>query len=104
MSAAAEAVIGAVYVNAREAVPALKILDEMGHRQPRTPMQTDNSDAHSVVNNNVQLKRTKATDMRFYWIQCREAQSHFRYYWRPGSQNWADCWTKHFPASHHINM
>jgi len=104
MSSAAEAEIGAMYINAREAVPARKLLEEMGHPQPRTPMQTDNSAAYSVVTNNVQPKRTKAMDMRFYWLRCRDAQGQFRYYWRPGSQNWADYWTKHFPASHHINM
>ena len=38
MSLAAESEIGEIYVNAHEAVPARKILIEMGHRQPRTPM------------------------------------------------------------------
>ena len=38
MSSAAEAEIGAMYVNAHEAVPAGQSLIEMGHRQPRTPM------------------------------------------------------------------
>ena len=38
MSLAAESEIGAIYVNAREAVPARKIFNEMGHRQPRTPL------------------------------------------------------------------
>ena len=59
MSSAAEAEIGAIYVNAREAVPDRQSLNEMGHHQPRTPMQTDNTDAHSVVTNNVQPKCTK---------------------------------------------
>ena len=104
MSLAAEAEIGAMYVNACEAVPARNILDEMGHRQPRTPMQTDNSAAHSVVTNNVQPKRTKAMDMGFYWLWFHDAQGQFRFYWRLGSQNWADYWTNHFPTSHHINM
>ena len=66
MSSVAEAEIGAMYVNAREAVPARKILDKMGHRQPQTPMQTDNLAAHSVVTNNVQPKRTKAMDIHIY--------------------------------------
>ena len=67
-------------------------------------MQTYNSAAHSVVTNNMQPKRTKAMDMRLYWIWSPDTQDQFRYYWRLGSQNWADYWTKHFPASHHINM
>ena len=99
MYSAAKSEIGAMYVNAREAVPARKSLNEMGHHQPRTPMQTENTAAHSVVTNNVQPKRTKEMNMRFHWLRCGDAQYQFRYYWRPGSQNWADYWTKHFPAS-----
>ena len=87
MSSAAEAEIGAMYVNARNAVPARKILDEMGHRQPQTPTQSDNSAAHSVVTNNVHPERTKATGMIFYWLWCRDVQGQFRYYWRLGNQN-----------------
>ena len=63
ISLASEAEIGAMHVNAREAVPARKSLNEMGHRQPRTPMQTDNTVAHSVVTSNVQPKRTRSVDM-----------------------------------------
>ena len=69
ISSAAEAEIGAVYVNAPEAVLFRQRLNEMGHHQPRTPMQTDNTAAHSVVTKNVQPKRTKAIDMRFHWLR-----------------------------------
>jgi len=93
-----------MFINAREAVPTRKTLEEMGHPQPTTPMQTDNSAAHSVVTNNVQPKRTKAMDMRFHWLRCRDAQGQFRYYWRPGTMNLADYWTKHFPGIHHANV
>ena len=104
ISLAEEAEIGAMYANARKDVPSRQSLNEMGHHQPRTPMQTEHTAAHSVVTNNVQPKRTKAMDVRLHWLRCHNAQDQFRYYWRPGSQNWADYWTKHFPASHHINM
>ena len=76
MSLEAEAEIGAMYVNAREAIPAQQSLNEMGHRQPRTPMKTDNTAANSVVTNNVQPKRTKEMDMRFHWLRCRDAQEN----------------------------
>ena len=59
MSLEAEAEIGTMYVNAREVVAAQRNLNEMGHRQPRTPMQTNNTASHSVATNNVQPKRTK---------------------------------------------
>jgi len=35
MSSAAEAELGALYVNAREAVPMRHLLEEMGHKQPK---------------------------------------------------------------------
>ena len=38
MLSAAEAEIGATYINAREAVPQRMTLSEMGHPQPTTPM------------------------------------------------------------------
>ena len=80
------------------------MLTEMGHTQPRTPIQTDNSTAEGVINSKIQPKRTNSMDMRFYWLRCREAQEQFRFYWRPGGQNLADYWTKHHPAAHHQNL
>ena len=102
MSSAAEAELAALYINAREAIPQRQCLEEMGHKQPPTPMQTDNTTALGVVNNNIQPKRTKAMDMRFHWLRCREAQHQFRFFWRPGHTNKADYWTKHHCAAHHI--
>ena len=103
MSSAAEAELGALYINAREAVPMRQLLTEMGHTQPSTPIQTDNSTACGVVNSNIQPRRTKAMDMRFHWLRDREAQSQFRFYWAPGKDNLGDYWTKHHCAAHHID-
>ena len=73
----------------------------MGHKQPATPIQTDNAMAEAVINGKVQPKRTKAMDMRFHWLRDRECQQQFRIYWKPGKLNYADYWTKHHPAKHH---
>ena len=54
MSSAAEAELGALCTNARETVYIRQILEEMGHPQPPTPIQTDNSTACGIVNNNIQ--------------------------------------------------
>jgi hypothetical protein len=64
MSSAAEAKLGAMYINARKAVEERIILEEMGHNQPATPVQVDNSTAEGIINKRVQPKRTKAMDMR----------------------------------------
>jgi hypothetical protein len=63
-------------------------------------MQTNNSAAHALLTNKILPKALKAMDMQFHWLMCHEAQGQFRYYWRPGTQNLADYWTKHYPASH----
>ena len=90
MSSAAEAKLGAIYIHAQEAIPMQLLLKEMGHKQPPTPIQTDNSTAHGVVANNIQPQLTKARDMRFHWLCCQDAQGRFQYYWRPGPNNRAD--------------
>ena len=104
MSSAAEAEIAALYINAREAIPMRQLIEEMGHKQPPTPLQTDNSTALGVVTNTIQPKRTKAMDMRFHWLRCRENQKQFRTYWREGPTNRADYPTKHHPSVHHTEV
>ena len=66
MSSAAEADICALFINCREAVPARHTLDKMGHKQPLTPMQTDNTTALRVVTNNIASKRLKSMDMKLH--------------------------------------
>jgi hypothetical protein len=104
MSSATEAELAALFIMAREAVYIRIILEEMGHKQPPTPIQTDNAMADAVINGKVQPKRTKAMDMRFHWLRDRECQKQFKFYWRPGKTNYADYWTKHHSATHHVNI
>ena len=101
MSSAAEAELGALFINCREAIPARHALEEMGHKQPPTPMQTDNTTALGVVTNNIASKRLKSMDMKFHWLRCRATQGQFRHYWRPGPTNLADYVTKHHAPIHH---
>ena len=65
---------------AQEAVYIRIILEELGHKQPPTPLQTDNALADAVINGKVQPKRTKAMDMRFHWLRDQEYQQQFRIY------------------------
>jgi hypothetical protein len=74
MSSAAEAELGALYLNAKEAVYLRQILSKMGHPQPKKPIQMDNTTAEGVINNKIQPKCTKAMDMQFHWLHDREAQ------------------------------
>ncbi len=104
MSSAAEAELGALFINAKEAVYLQKILEEMDHPRPRTPIQTDNTAAEGVINNKIQPKCTKAMGMRYHWLHDREAQAQFNIYWQPGGTNLADYFTKHHAPAHHVNI
>ena len=67
MSSAAEAELGGLYtLMPGYRCPREKTLEELKHKQPRTPMQTDNSTAMGVVSNKIQPKQTKAMDMIFH--------------------------------------
>jgi hypothetical protein len=48
MSSAAEAELGALFINAKTAVSMQQTFQELGHPQPLTPMQTDNATAQEI--------------------------------------------------------
>ncbi len=104
MSSATEAELAGLYIMARTAVYIRIILEELGHTQPPTPLQTDNAMADGIINSKVQPKQTKAMDMRFHWLCNWECQQQFCIYWQPGKLNYANYWTKHHPETHHHNM
>jgi hypothetical protein len=99
MSSTAEAKLGTLFINAKTPLSMCRMLKEVGHPQTQTPIQTDNSTAHALLTNKILPKALKAMDMQFHWLQCHCAQDQYWYYWRPGTQNVADYWTKHHPAS-----
>ena len=101
LSSAAEAEVGALIHNGKEAFPFRIALEEMGHPQAATPMATDNNTASGIATDTVKQKRSKAIDMRFYWIRDRVRQGQFQIYWSKGQTNRADYFSKHHPASHH---
>jgi hypothetical protein len=104
MYSAAEAEIGAVFINSKEGAVLCTSLEELGHPQPPTPMETDNTTATGYSNGTIKQKRTKAMDMRFYWIKDRVKQGQFNVHWGPGYQHLADYFTKHHSPAHHKRM
>jgi hypothetical protein len=101
ISSAADSEIGAVFINAKEGAVLRTTLEELGHRQPPTPMETENTTATGYSNGTIKQKRTKAMDMRFYWIKDWLKQGQFKIYWGPCFQNLADYFTKHHSPAHH---
>ena len=43
-------------------------------------------------------------DMQFYWVQDRIRQGHYNVFWKPGSTNSADYFTKYHPHHHYCHM
>ena len=65
MSSAVEAELSALFINAKTAVSIRQTLIELGHPQPRTPMQTDDATAHALLTNKILPKAL---------LRCRDAQ------------------------------
>jgi hypothetical protein len=68
LSSASEAEIGTLFHNGKRATILRTTLHEMGYLQPATPMQTNNSTACGIANNNIKQQQSWAIDMRFYWV------------------------------------
>ena len=66
MGSAAEAKIGATYINVQESFPIRTLFCKLGHPQPATPIQKDNSTGDVFANDTNKQKPSKSIDMRFY--------------------------------------
>ena len=104
MSSVQEAETGAGFYNAKEILPLRQTLEELGHPQGPTPLQFDNQSAKQILNEEVSQKRSKAMDMRYYWLRDRAKQQQFHIHWKSGDKNLADYYTKHHSPSHHRKM
>ena len=104
LSSAAEAELAALFYNAKDGCMLRNTLEEMGHPQPATPIQADNACAVGLANDTIKRRRSKAIDMRFYWVKDQVKEGKFLIYWRKGSENDADYFTKNHAPSHHRKM
>jgi hypothetical protein len=101
VSSAAEAEIGALFLNVKEQVNIRNILHEMGNPQPATPMQADNKTVHGILCGTCKQQRSKAIYMQLYWVRDRAHQGQFDIGWGPSAQNLGDYFTKHHIPAHH---
>ena len=88
-------------MNGHEACGLRNCLADLGYPRCPTPMKTDNSVANGLVNGTIKQKRSKAIDMRFYWLKDRQSQNQFKIFWEKGKNNLADYPTKHHSPAHH---
>ena len=100
-TSAAESEDVALFLNGLKGKPLRNTLHDLGYPQGPTPIKTDNECANGIANDCIQQRRSKAILMRYHWIRERVRIGHFRVFWRPGSENLADYFTKAHSV-HHI--
>jgi hypothetical protein len=102
MSSTLEAELAGLFVNCKEGEVFHTTLTEMGWPplEP-TPISTNTTTVVGIANDTIQQRRSKAMDMRFYWVRDRVTQKHFIVQWAPGSTNLGDYHTKHHASKHH---
>ena len=65
-ASAAEAELGALFLNMKEGRIFRLTLAELGHPQPPTPIHCDNATAVGIVNNTVKKQRARSMEMRYF--------------------------------------
>ena len=68
---AAEAELGALFLNCKEGRIIRLILEELGHKQPSTPVHCDNKTATGIATDTVKKQRSRAMEMRFFGSQTK---------------------------------
>ena len=76
-----ESEIAGGHVNARMAVELRIMLMKMGHSQPKTRLELDTTTAFGMLTKQLVPKRSKAIDMRFFWLRDRTNQQQFHSHW-----------------------
>ena len=67
-SSAAEADLGALFLNAKEAKILRLTLEELGHKQPPTPIHVDKSATVGILNNTIKRQKSRSMEMRYFWL------------------------------------
>ena len=73
----------------------------MDHQQPPKLVVTDSATSGGFVNDNIRQQKSRAIDMRLYWVRNRVRQGHYLVYWERGKDKLANYFIKHHPNKHH---
>ncbi len=101
VASAAEAELGALFLNCKEGIIFRLTLKKLGHPQPCTPVHCDNATTVGIANNTIKRQRSRSMEMRYFWIGDKVAQKAYTIKWHPGQENLADYQSKHHLGTHH---
>jgi hypothetical protein len=102
VTSAAEAELGALFLNCKQATIFHLTLKEMGHPQPPIPINCNNSTAVGITNNTIKCQRSRSMELQFFWVADAVTQGKFDIKYFPRKENLADCQSKHHTGTHHI--
>jgi hypothetical protein len=95
-ASAAQAELGALFLNSQKAKVLQLTLLELGHPQPTTPIHIDNTTTIGIVNNMIKCQNSRAMEMRYFWLLNGKTQKYFKFYYQPGQDNLGN-----YPSKHH---
>ena len=102
VTSAAEAELGALFLNLKEGKIHCLTLGKLWHIQLPTWVHCDNSTATGIANDSVKKQRSRSMEIRSFWISDKVKNGSFDVQWHPGQENLVDYYTKHFDTKHHI--
>jgi hypothetical protein len=101
VASTAEAELSALFFYCKQATIFQLTLKEMGHPQPPTPINWDNSTAVSIANNTVKCQHSSSMEIQFIWVADAVAQKKFDIKYFPGKEDPAGYQSKHHTDTHH---
>ena len=87
VASAAEAELGALFINYKAGKVIRLVLQELGHPQPPIPVHYDNQTAVGIANETVKKQRSRSMEMRFVWVTDQVQRAFFDVRWHPGQEN-----------------
>ena len=96
-----ESELAAIFINSKEAIKLRQALEAMGHPQPPTDITTDNETAAGIVKQTIRQNKSRAMNMRYFWVLDQDKEGVINVRWKPGHVNKANYFTKHFFGTYH---
>jgi hypothetical protein len=104
VASAAEAELGAIFLNCQEGMNFKLTLEDLRHKQPKIPVHCDNATAVGIANNTIKRQRSREMEMRYFWTCEKDAQNVYSFQWHHGMENLANYQSKHHPGAHHTTV
>ena len=100
-ASAAEAELGDLFINAIEEKIMWLTLEDFVHAQPSILIHIDNTTGVGTVKNSIKRQRSRAMNMRYFWMLCHEAQRILKVNYHQGQENLGNYQTKDHNGAHH---